>query len=340
MADETYTLMDAWRELSNRLWKGKRDEQESRLRFMMAIDVLGRDTPLAHIKTRHLEALVEHFEGLIVEKTGRPYAPATINRVLSAASKVLQWGLENEIIDRKPKIPWRKNLGFRDHYLPEERVQEFLEAVYAYRGHEVTVAIQTLILTGMRVGELTSLAPDQLQANQNGYFILVRAEKNKTYKNRVVPIPRELFLELYPIVRDEMPSYRVIFDTCVMVSKALNLTPEVTPHILRHTAATIMTQHGVPSLTVANLLGHSSLATTRRYAHHAPATNPLSCLHMNIKPTGVHLDEKPVMDVQKHWRYLRKRREIKPVDICSPLRSHSATRPSMCNPLKTNDPED
>jgi hypothetical protein len=101
-----------------------------------------------------------------------------------------------------------------------------------------------------------------------------------------------------------------------------------------------MTQMGVPSLTVANLLGHSSLATTRRYAHHAPATNPLQSLHMNIGAMGVHLPEKPVVDHQKHWRYLRKRREINTVDICSPLRSHSATRPSMCNPLKTNDPED
>jgi integrase len=340
MADETYTLLDAWHEASHRLWKGRKNEKQSRLRFMMVMDVLGRDTPLAHIKKRELEMLVEYFENTIIEKTGRPYAPGTINRILAGASKILRWAYDSEIIDRMPKIPWCEDRAVKDVFLPSDKIPEFLETVYSYRGHDVSVAIQALILTGMRVGELVSLKPDQLQGSVNGYYVLVRAEKTKTFRNRIVPIPEQLYNDLCQLLKTGVPSYRVLYDTCTMVSQALNLTPEITPHVLRHTTATIMTQMGVPSLTVANLLGHSSLATTRRYAHHAPATNPLQSLHMNIGAMGVHLPEKPVVDHQKHWRYLRKRREINTVDICSPLRSHSATRPSMCNPLKTNDPED
>jgi integrase len=340
MADETYTLLDAWHEASNRLWKGKKDEKESRLRLMMAIDVLGRDTPLVRIQKRDLERLVEHFENTIVKKTGRPYAPATINRVLAAASKLLRWAHDSFIIDRMPKIPWCEDTAVKDVFLPQEKIPEFLEAVYSYRGHDVAVAIQALIITGMRVGELVTLGPDQLQRSVNGFYVLLRAEKTKTKKNRSVPIPEELFNELRRLVRTEIPSYRVLYDTCEMVSEALNLEPAITPHVLRHTFGTILTQTGVPSLTVAKLMGHASLATTRRYEHHAPTTNPLESLHMNIGAMGVHLPEKPVVDHQKHWRYLRKRRKNNNLQICSPLRSHSATRPSMCNPLKTNDPED
>ncbi len=340
MTDDTYTLLDAWHEASHRLWKGRKNEKQSRLRLMMVMDVLGRDTPLARIKKRELEMLVEYFENTLVGRTGRPYAPGTINRILAAASKVLRWAYDGEIIDRMPKIPWCEDRAVKDVFLPADRIPEFLETVYSYRGHDVSVAIQTLILTGMRVGELLSLKPDQIQMSVNGYFILVRAEKTKTSRNRVVPIPGELYNDLCQLLKTGVPSYRVLYDTCTMVSQALNLTPEITPHVLRHTTATIMTQRGVPSLTVANLLGHASLATTRRYAHHAPATNPLESLHMNIGAMGVHLPDKPVVDHRKHWRYGRKSLKTKDFAICSPLRSHSATRPSMCNPLKTNDPED
>ena len=45
----------------------------------------------------------------------------------------------------------------------------------------------------------------------------------------------------------------------------------VTPHTLRHTAASWMVQKGVTFAKVARYLGHSDSSTTERiYAHHAP----------------------------------------------------------------------
>jgi len=46
---------------------------------------------------------------------------------------------------------------------------------------------------------------------------------------------------------------------------------DVTPHVLRHTAATWMTQAGVPFPVIARYLGHADSRTTETiYAHHAP----------------------------------------------------------------------
>jgi integrase len=46
---------------------------------------------------------------------------------------------------------------------------------------------------------------------------------------------------------------------------------DVTPHTLRHTAATWMAQAGVPMMMVSRYLGHTDTRTTERiYAHHAP----------------------------------------------------------------------
>ncbi|WP_374462350.1 tyrosine-type recombinase/integrase [Microtetraspora sp. AC03309] len=46
--------------------------------------------------------------------------------------------------------------------------------------------------------------------------------------------------------------------------------PGYTPHDCRHTAASRLVQAGVPLYDVKALLRHSSIQTTRRYAHPAP----------------------------------------------------------------------
>jgi integrase/recombinase XerD len=45
------------------------------------------------------------------------------------------------------------------------------------------------------------------------------------------------------------------------------LTQKITPHTLRHTFATRFLQAGGDIATLAQLLGHSSVATTTRYLH-------------------------------------------------------------------------
>jgi site-specific recombinase XerD len=47
----------------------------------------------------------------------------------------------------------------------------------------------------------------------------------------------------------------------------VGLTRRVTPHMLRHTAATLLIETGVDIRFVQRLLGHSSIATTEIYTH-------------------------------------------------------------------------
>ena len=57
------------------------------------------------------------------------------------------------------------------------------------------------------------------------------------------------------------------------VAADAGLPPEVVermhPHVLRHSATTLLAEDGVPLHEIQLLLGHADLRTTQRYIHHA-----------------------------------------------------------------------
>ena len=55
------------------------------------------------------------------------------------------------------------------------------------------------------------------------------------------------------------------------VAKIGTLSPDVTPHVLRHSYASIAADLGFSELTIAALLGHKKASVTSKYAHHADA---------------------------------------------------------------------
>ena len=55
------------------------------------------------------------------------------------------------------------------------------------------------------------------------------------------------------------------------IATKANLPSEVTPHVLRHSFASIAADLGFTELTIAALLGHKKASVTSKYAHHADA---------------------------------------------------------------------
>ena len=51
------------------------------------------------------------------------------------------------------------------------------------------------------------------------------------------------------------------------IAEAAGLSNRVTPHMLRHTAATQLIEAGVDIRYIQRLLGHASLSTTEIYTH-------------------------------------------------------------------------
>jgi len=65
-----------------------------------------------------------------------------------------------------------------------------------------------------------------------------------------------------------MSGFRKIW---VRVAAKAGLPDDVTPHVLRHSFASIAADLGYSELTIAALIGHRKASMTSKYAHHADA---------------------------------------------------------------------
>ncbi len=135
--------------------------------------------------------------------------------------------------------------------------------------------------TGMRLSELVNLKESQVDFSKKVIKIL-----GKGNKERVVPVSPELtkLLKIYLQSKGKhienpdkvhlfiLENGKKIYHKYVylMVNRYLSAVTTLnkkSPHILRHTFATHLTNHGADLNAVKELLGHSSLASTQVYTH-------------------------------------------------------------------------
>ncbi|MBC2681771.1 tyrosine-type recombinase/integrase [Corynebacterium sp. 4HC-13] len=182
--------------------------------------------------------------------------------------------------------------------LREDQAREFLDSAQAFAADNPQNAIATrdwailelLYATGIRVSELTGVNIDDVDMHRR--YLRVTGKGNKT---RVVPFGQtvEQSLQQWITRRHEILSQRAhsTNNTMRAVQPALFLGvrggridprqvrdvvreataaadgPTLSPHGLRHSAATSVLEGGADLRVVQELLGHSSMATTQIYTH-------------------------------------------------------------------------
>lgn len=215
---------------------------------------------LPHIKGRMLEEIVDAADSAKRAGLADRLTPATINRRLAILRRVAnlahrQWGwLEADIARRVQLLPGEKA---RHIYLTPAQVARLAGAA---GNRKVADAIVLAATSGLRRGELLRLEA----RDRRGSALHLRDTKNG--RPRLVPLPAEALKIKLPIALtvDEL---RKGFDR----ARARAGMREVHFHDLRHTYASWLVQAGAPLPAVRDLLGHSSLMVTSRYAHLATA---------------------------------------------------------------------
>jgi integrase/recombinase XerD len=135
--------------------------------------------------------------------------------------------------------------------------------------HYEKLIVWTLLDTGLRVGELCALTPNNILWQEHVLRINGKGGPyGKMTKKRVVPMtPRvQALLEHYFSMNEEWPySVRGVQNIVKRVANKARISKPVSPHVLRHTFATFALQRGISIAAVQKLLGHDRLSTTAIY---------------------------------------------------------------------------
>ena len=217
---------------------------------------------------------------------GRPAKASTVRRELNALRGCFNWCAEPKrgilAKDMLPAFDLPPEGDPNDRWLRADEIERlFRAAVRVSRrmdgGGRMGRGERFLWLaleTAGRSEALRQLTWDRVDFDTRT-IDLNKPGRKKTKKRRaVVPISAALLPALQCMHRERVNNH--VLDNEAPVWKLIERiarraeVPDVSPHVLRHTAATHMARRGVPLWLVAKVLGNSLQMTERVYAKHCP----------------------------------------------------------------------
>ncbi len=208
----------------------------------------------------------------------------SINRKISTLKSFFKFLMREEIVETSPmgminapKISKRLPV-----YVEDKDMKTLLEDVEFsddWKGQTEKLVLILFYSTGMRISELINLKQNQLDGSYSHIKVL-----GKGNKERIIPVSKKLLNALlsYISCRPETGTEHIFVNekgkplypkqVYNLVKKNLSLVTTVnkkSPHILRHSFATHLTNNGADLNAVKELLGHSSLAATQVYTHNS-----------------------------------------------------------------------
>ncbi len=249
-------------------------------------------TARQHDVSRWLEHLRLH------DRTGR-----SIARKLSCLRGLYKWMLIDKRIAHDPTVNIASPSTWKvlPKSLAEIEVSAMLECSsvsarhpeadgLALRNHAL---LELIYAGGLRAGEVVALRVEDLHLEQH------RAQvRGKGDKERIVPLGDAACAALVQYLQHGRPSLvsrglqRAVFlsvrgkplTTQVVWSIVKAANASASPHMLRHSCATHMVEHGADLRSVQTILGHADIATTQIYTH--VALKRLKEVHRMHHPRG------------------------------------------------------
>ncbi|MFZ3515068.1 tyrosine-type recombinase/integrase [Vibrio harveyi] len=204
------------------------------------------------------------------ERRSLEVATATINRehaylraMFNELDRLGVITFENPLAKIRQFKEREKELRFLDH----NEIGQLLEACQTFSNKSLVHIVRVCLATGARWGEAEELKPSQIKNNKITFL------NTKSNKNRTVPINQHLFDELTSI--QPISSNRMFLSSLSTFRKAIGRAKIDLPkgqmtHVLRHTFASHYVMNGGNIVKLRDVLGHSEITTTMRYAHLAP----------------------------------------------------------------------
>lgn len=224
----------------------------------------------------------------------KQYKPKTAKRKVASLKAFFHYMEYKELLTENPFT--KLDIRFREAKLlpktiPFRSIQIFLSAMYTQKEQAKSeyqlrccirdiAVIELLFATGMRISELCSLKTTDIDFENNSILIY-----GKGAKERILQIGNPEVLSALILYRD---TFRKDTSACeyFFVNRLQNklsdqsvrfminryaalagILQHITPHMFRHSFATLLLEQDVDIRYIQRMLGHSSISTTEIYTH-------------------------------------------------------------------------
>jgi integrase/recombinase XerD len=240
----------------------------------------GRGTALLELDRRGLEDFVSAM-------MGEGLSPRSVARTVAAVRGFFRFATLARHIDSNPADDLHAPRAWPalPKCLPVTDVEKLIQQpdTTTPRGLRDRALIEVLYATGLRVSELIHLRAGDLNL-EAGYLSCT----GKGNKQRIVPVGGEATKWLERYIRDARPALlrkraspwlfvsanrggglsRVGFWKILKTyGRKAGLPRTLSPHVLRHSFATHLLEHGADLRAIQMMLGHADLSTTQIYTH-------------------------------------------------------------------------
>ncbi|MDB5199839.1 MAG: integrase [Chitinophagaceae bacterium] len=227
-------------------------------------------------------------------------ASKSINRKISTLKSFFKYQLRKETISVSPMttIASLKVSKRLPSFIEEKDIDTLFQHVEfpdTWEGKTNRLLMLIFYQTGMRLSELINLKESQIDRGNSNIKVL-----GKGNKERIIPVNKKLLNDVSDYINEKRKVEN--FDTVHLLisEKGKKLQPRYvyskvkeylsyvttnerkSPHILRHSFATHLTNNGADINAVKELLGHSSLAATQIYTHNS--IEKLKDIHKKAHP--------------------------------------------------------
>lgn len=261
--------------------------------------VEGEHLSLIAVRHQQVSGFLEHLKRHEVQSRSAA-------RKLSCLRGFYRWLLLDKRIERDPTVNLESPAAWKvlPKSLAQSEVTAMLDRADVPQADAVALRdraiLELLYAGGLRVSELTGLREEDLSLDAGR--VLVRGKGDK---ERIVPLGRTAIAAIEKYLRDGRPllvrkrgrgagqlflSVRGAPLTRQWIWQLVkSADSHASPHMLRHSCATHMVEHGADLRTVQTLLGHADIATTQVYTH--VALGRLKAVHRAHHPRSTRKAE-------------------------------------------------
>jgi integrase/recombinase XerC len=256
-----------------------RSYQDDLLQFFDFIEREFGTTPLRQINHNYVRSWLASLKE-------KDITAKTINRKISSLKSFFKYLLRTGVLEQSPltKVISPKIKKRLPDFIKVDdagRLIDSLKYTDDWKSLNTKMLITLFYTTGMRLSELINLKEGQVDLSKKQIKVL-----GKGNKERIIPVRSETIKTIKDYIQHKRKEFEKADDILLVTEKGKKMYPKYpylvvksflsdevktldkkSPHVLRHTFATHLSNNGADLNAIKELLGHSSLAATQVYTH-------------------------------------------------------------------------